>query len=364
MESRRPPPFDLNAPKEERCYVVEAGKPVKLLIRGSDLWRNPEIFIDNQSAVGYTILPDMAGIVAEFGPIVMPRTLDDKNPTVDLTVVTSNGLARIKNGVRILPPIKEATESPVVKFASPFAVIAGNISVLIPLNCMPKKPSKLQLVVRPANKGDVAWSEPIDLKSEDLSGQVARFTCTYNPTWIPAFIPDNMEMAGDILVTMPEKGAVPSLTNNKGVSGTFIHFKTDADRNASLNPKSITCEVQKDTGKTKVYKGVISIILSDLFYKAYPGLQDALENGFTLEIDNNGVKHHIPFAKGQYNTSTIGPLTISIPGIPDSAKIPAGQLFDSLAIGTANLPLKLQSNDGKLIIPFSNQIELKKENKT
>jgi predicted nucleic acid-binding Zn-ribbon protein len=104
---RRPPtliPHWTGTGKRKRRRV-QVGAPASLLIRGTNLWRNPQVYLGSVKADRTEILPDMGGLQAHFNQVPKPASLDPvtQSARVDLTVVTSNGISTLQEEVEILP---------------------------------------------------------------------------------------------------------------------------------------------------------------------------------------------------------------------------------------------------------------------
>jgi hypothetical protein len=76
-----------------------------LLIRGSDLWRNPRVYVGSHLADSVDVLPDMHGLLAHFKtfpyPATQPTAAGDQE---NLTVITTFGADAIYKYVTVLPP--------------------------------------------------------------------------------------------------------------------------------------------------------------------------------------------------------------------------------------------------------------------
>lgn len=87
-ERKRPP-----VPKLLSEVHMDIGKEGDLVIAGTDLWRNPKVFIGSQQADKITVLPDMQGIVAHFNMVKQPGGWDltNKSKDIDVFIWTSEG---------------------------------------------------------------------------------------------------------------------------------------------------------------------------------------------------------------------------------------------------------------------------------
>ena len=70
-----------------------------LVIRGHELWRNPQVFLGNQQAQSVKVLSDMDGLAAEFA-----TPLDQQMSSFPLKVVTTFGEYNVPSAVMRPPP--------------------------------------------------------------------------------------------------------------------------------------------------------------------------------------------------------------------------------------------------------------------
>ncbi len=88
----------------EPSTIRNCGDNVPLLIQGSELWREPRVFLAGIAAKDgeYNVLPDMGGVVAQFDLRTLAGQISGGNETRTLTVWTRIGEARKQ--VRIVCP--------------------------------------------------------------------------------------------------------------------------------------------------------------------------------------------------------------------------------------------------------------------
>lgn len=104
---------------------------------GSDLWRNPEVYLDGIRAKGVSIDPDMRGLRAEFE--VLPQCYDG---FADLTVVTSTGRDSLVDFVRVVktsdvaanipPPRERSFKLPAAAGPDFDALVQGGMADFLP----------------------------------------------------------------------------------------------------------------------------------------------------------------------------------------------------------------------------------------
>jgi hypothetical protein len=100
--TRREPIIETPIGNTLQITKVRDKQPTDILIHGQNLWRNPRVFIGAQPATLVQVLPDMKGLSARFNEIVMPPHAPGQNVKVDLSVVTSEGVAVLPNAVEIV----------------------------------------------------------------------------------------------------------------------------------------------------------------------------------------------------------------------------------------------------------------------
>lgn len=111
---RRPPTLvpHWTGSGQRRRRRVRAGQPASFLLRGSNLWRNPQVYLGSTRADRTEILPDMGGLQAHFDQVPLPPAEAvsgaepgerSRAPRLDLTVVTSNGISTLPEEVEVLP---------------------------------------------------------------------------------------------------------------------------------------------------------------------------------------------------------------------------------------------------------------------
>lgn len=91
----------------ESCALAERGDKSceqSIVVEGRDLWRNPVVFVGEQRADRVDVLPSMRGIVATWKSLRMPAIgPGGRNTPQDLFVSTSAGQDRIESAVYIVP---------------------------------------------------------------------------------------------------------------------------------------------------------------------------------------------------------------------------------------------------------------------
>ena len=306
----------LNSPVHERPTIrLQAGKPAEVLIRGQNLWRNPKVFIGGQGTEDVTVLPDMEGLAAKFATVNMPPRKSKENPVVDLTVVTSEGVAALRSVVQIYPDGTVPDDKFALSVVSPLVIHAKSdphapLVLSAPEDTAPTGFSQLVAKVRPllpdedASKIDrpyLTLPDPPEVK-KDGGRAVFRF-----PVDIPAAVGwpapwqqalGNVGMTGGVLMQAQiEMAATPGakaapVSSSDGKPLTFAFFP---DRQSSAGTLLVRGAVNRQTGfgPTNGFTNAIVMWLGgdDLFAGIYPTLIPALQSKFVLRFTEvkNGV---------------------------------------------------------------------------
>lgn len=106
----RPAP-SITLPKSRARQPLPSGPDTRgtILIRGAELWRNPQVLVGSQKAPEVEVLADMKGLLATFTDLRYPgdEVQRTKREAVsqDLTVITTFGATTREGAVSILPPV-------------------------------------------------------------------------------------------------------------------------------------------------------------------------------------------------------------------------------------------------------------------
>jgi hypothetical protein len=305
-----------NSPVNERPMIrLQAGKPAEVMIRGQNLWRNPKVFIGGQSTEDVTVLPDMEGLSAKFTSVTMPPRKSKENPVVDLTVVTSEGIASLRSVVQIYPDATVPDDKFALSVDSPFAIHVKS-DPLAPLvlsaatDTVPTGFSQLVAKVRPLLPGeDVSKVDRPYLTlpgapevKKDSTKVVFRFpvdipaVAGWPAPWQQAL--GNVGMKGGVLMQAQIEmsstpGAKPApVPSSDGKPLTFAFFP---DRQASGGTLSVRGAANRHTafGPTNAFTNAIEMWLGgdDLLAGIYPTLIAALQSKIGLRFTEvqNGV---------------------------------------------------------------------------
>jgi len=205
-------------------YVVRAGQPTSILLRGEELWRNPQVFLGGQAADRVEILADMHGVRAVFGAVAAQPTTGAGPAKVDLTVVTSRGADLLPGAVTILEP--KATAKTKSEIASALVRGSERIRVALSKSLLTGEPYRVALEISPKGKknylqlkADATISEK-DSKEYELSfAQALNGTGEWAAAWGAL---TTTEFSARLVVTS-KKGGSPA---KRDLGKTFVFYPT------------------------------------------------------------------------------------------------------------------------------------------
>jgi hypothetical protein len=268
--------------------VVQQDQPADLLIRGSDLWRNPKVLIGAQTADAVNVLPDMAGLLAHFDNITLPASPLPGPQLADLTVITSGGMASLRDGVQILPAESQNPQA-FAALQSTYVTNGGTLSFAIDANLMPKSFGQLKLLV----------TDPRD-----------------NSTLFPYLITNNFPSSGSWSVPLPagmfggdsrplnvdlELGQTPdphetlvSVLKNKPVS--MVYFASPTNVQLLLTPPTVYSTTNNVSATNIVFTLSVQAD-TNLFKAAFPQFEPALNGtGAALVLSNGTISASGPLS--------------------------------------------------------------------
>jgi len=256
-----------NDDQTKRRYVVQAGKPAQLLVRGRNLWRNPIVLIGSQSAVTYQVQPDMEGLLAQFEdvlPVPSEPGNDTTAPTVDLRVVTSDGETVLKDAVTVLMGNDAGHPIPFVKITNIWSVVGQTINVSLDVTAAPKSYSSYILTLRSIG----AFNIPVWTNSDPLALQKGKLSFK-----LPAKDVAEKVTADVWLKASPSAEAVSVLI---GGEQPLILFTNESQAQFQLETNSITISTNAAVREAASSLKVIAPDV-ELFWDAWPGLKAAFQ---------------------------------------------------------------------------------------
>lgn len=264
------------------AYKLQAGEVGDLLLRGVELWRNPQVFIGSQRADRAIVLADLNGVHARFNKDTVKWIGPDtsKPITRDLTIITSYGASTLHDAVQIFPPKKaSAPKSTAVGLESSNFTKDNNGNVSFGFRVkspLPKGYSGLRLRAREAN---VVSDYSLLSESPKLlaDGKTLLFTVG---------TPHTLLTQSKMLELRPEIQMAPGddytglLATDSKKSGLYIHSESDKTFTVAVpSTKVLTLD-----GST--YTPSRIVVSSQLSHD----LRNQLTDGFTELIKTNKVQ--------------------------------------------------------------------------
>lgn len=264
-----------------------------LVIEGTDLWRNPSVFIGNQRADRVDVLSSMRGIVATFKRLRLPAPgRDGRTVYQDLFVSTSAGQDRLEDAVYIgtgdISPSK-----PFAKLASPILELTTTDSVDIAFrylpSAFPRAYSAIALRVR--RSGTAAW------KLVEAEPRFTRGELVFTVPGAAALGFDKKSGAFDcdlVFKFVPGDDWI-SMTDPSGTRAMYYANKAERELSkiaqANADFSSVTTIGDAQVRKLQQALHFALPVDENLFFQAYPGLQDALAGrggGVSIELQPTG----------------------------------------------------------------------------
>lgn len=293
-----------------------------ILLQGRDLWRNPQVVIGGVKAKHVEILSDMNGLLATFdlrpdaqletsGPEKKHQAVlvghEDQGP-LDVVVITSGGIARAPKSV----VFKSTTQKPAPSCENPIKLantyFIGNSSAQAPLKFQLDKDlfSKGAPLTGDKNPGLTLYIKGVD-PTNKINGKIVdkfippgkeeKFTIEHP---FAKYLDDQgqekeikdlttRELTLTIIQDPFSSPHIPCRTLLTGPSQSLVLFKDKNDSMVNLvNAKPLTITRTISSEHLPRYSSSpshleLTIPLKKkevaLFYKAYPGLKDALAQG-------------------------------------------------------------------------------------
>jgi hypothetical protein len=261
--------------------LIQGDENQNLLIRGYNLWRNPEVYMNNIRADKVSILPNMEGIYAHF----TSKILIDSN-LGDLTVVTNTGMKNIPQIVHIVPK-KSQSISPFVTLSSPRMLWVDRQKAL----------SNIVLSIDQLMKPHLLPQfEAFSFKEGFAANRKGAGIVSSGASELKLSVPK--EVAGDLKnidvveIDVRVRRDSGDLFGSSVVSGkkTFVVFTKESDMQLAITSEHGTTQNQLelkfkegDDSKSIILK--VPITNKMLFYRAYPGFSNVKE--IILETSNS-----------------------------------------------------------------------------
>ena len=228
----RPHPF-LEVPrsleKDEALYYLCAdGTAQQLVLHGSRLWRNPQVFIGAQRADYVRILPDMGGLFAGFKQVFLPPEAKSRETMVNLEVVTAEGTATLERAVAIIGTPDAERRFAVLPegcVATPKTPIVFRVE-----GRLPKGYSDMKAYIMPSGGGTEVRPEVT------LAGDRKTIACAMDPKVFTS----NCLMDVDLKVQWRPGGEYESVL--RGAPRKVVYLTSEDQKQPTLKPTALTID--------------------------------------------------------------------------------------------------------------------------
>jgi hypothetical protein len=311
------------SPAEETGYLLQAtasgstGADQTLVIEGTDLWRNPAVFVGARRADSVDVLPDMKGLVAHFSSFPYTTTQPSQESREDLRVITTFGTDSLYQVVRILPPPAAAT-SAFASLTQHYIMdnTTGNITFALNKSLVPPTGlTGLTLYMRYHGGPVSEW--------QSISGTPA-YSATqiqYTLNSSTALNSDNKLPSGttarayDIDLRLSSDPTQPDKSILTGGPQTVLLCSSANDRSVTLSPTPAPLTVDS-TGKFSAPIVLTNPVTSPLLVVSYPGFTAAASaspTSITIKLaQQGGPTILLPAAINGQNITAAGPVPADI----------------------------------------------------
>ena len=214
--------------KEAFYYLCADGTAQQLVLHGSRLWRNPQVFIGAQRADYVRILPDMDGLFVGFKQVFLPPEAKSRETMVNLEVVTAEGTATLERAVAIIgTPDAERRFAvlPEGRVATPKTPIVFRVE-----GRLPKGYSDMKAYIMPSGGG-------MEVRPEvTLAGDRKTITCAMDPKVFTS----NCLMDVDLKVQWRPGGEYESVL--RGAPRKIVYLTSEDQKQPTLKPTELTID--------------------------------------------------------------------------------------------------------------------------
>jgi hypothetical protein len=229
-------PAKAGDPRTAPYLLTEGEEKAALLIRGANLWRFPQVFIGGQKAETVAVLPDMGGLYATFDKVRLPTTVDRGSARVDLTIVTSQGVARLPQAVQILP---KATVKPsgTVELKTACAAPDGKVRFVATSGLIPDT-SYFGAHLRARDITRMTWSDVMvkSVKRETGDGGATAMEFELDP--IQKLVAQPTRLMFDLAIQDEYGTPYHSVPSFAGVKGELVYFPSASQAKLKLVGKT------------------------------------------------------------------------------------------------------------------------------
>lgn len=335
------PRWNSDTSKGSYQITVSEGSDDSILIRGRDLWRNPEVYLAGQPATSVRVLPDMGGLWAKFESIRLPASENRQAQLADLTVVTSGGSVVLRDGVRILPSGDPLLQS--VRFATlknNFITLSSNLVFATDIRMLPKSYGDLVIKVSDANQ------------EHSRSTSLAADSSPQTPVWSVPFVAKFMDKFPsataqqiwiDLGIRSRPDATQPLTSVLAGKPHPIVFFPTESESQFVLRTPNFTVPPVGGSGTIQLALATSA----NLFTNAWPGVTHELANGRAKLI----------FKKGSNDIAEIAiPATVTDFATPLDVRV--GRELDGNLNASSATKFSMRVIVGDLTIPVAQEISV------
>lgn len=271
----------------------------QVVIEGTDLWRNPVVFIGNQRADRVDVLPSMRGIVATFRSLRAPPVgRGGSIARQDLFVSTSAGQDRLEE-VIFIGGNDAVAGKPFARLSSPVLELTTNDGLDIGFryvpSSFPQAYSAIALRVRRA--GTSGW------KLVEAEPRITRGELVFSVAGAAAlgFDKKSGEFDCDLVFRLLPGDDWISMTDPSAMRAMYYANKSERElsKAAQASADFSSASAMRDAEVRKLQQALLFELPPDekLFFRGYPGLEDALAGrggSVSIELQPTGDASAIP----------------------------------------------------------------------
>jgi hypothetical protein len=300
-------------PRVAPYLLTEGEEKAAILIRGANLWRNPQVFIGGQKAETVLVLPDMGGLNVIFDKVRLPTTVDHGSARVDLTIVTSQGVARLPQAVQILPKVA-VKPTGTVELKTAYAVPKGKLEFTVSNGLIPNT-SYFSTHLRARDTTRMTWFDVIAVSIPGEPNDTGPRKLTFELDSGHKFTDHPARLTFDLAIQDKYGTAYYSIPSFAAVKGELVYFP-DASQ-AKLKPPAKPWRIKRETKSPPLGPAVTTYVADadlvfqtdpnvslDLFERARPWIAEE-KTAFSIEFTQvgGGTSISVPLSPGALQLS-------------------------------------------------------------
>lgn len=256
-------------PRDQPMWELKYGNSAEIVVRGSNLWRNPQVRVGAQYANRIHVMPDMKGVVAIFdkvdnkvmGASLKPFGVTPPKQTLPVTIATPNGFKLVG-----FAKISEDRPDPTTLRADAGSVIIGGQDNTIALNLKLPGYYSINSIYRKSGSSEAFTADHAKI------GNIDNTSLSYTPPSL-AKLNDGDSIEMQLLLTH-KQGEEPERIP---VDGKRIYYKNSG----TWNVKATTSTLVGTEGERKY-----SILL--VFPKGYDKVFDIKNGNAEFQVTGDG----------------------------------------------------------------------------